>query len=126
MEQINLRPHHGLCIEFFEGKGYSDEFTVHMAGLIDSLTDDTLIHLISGEDAVCSKCPNNLGTACRTPDKVNRYDAGVLTLTGLTSGSTLTYAEFRRAVREKILDAGNFSSVCGDCQWADICHKGKN
>ena len=27
MDEILLRPHHALCIRFFEGKGYSSEFT---------------------------------------------------------------------------------------------------
>ena len=25
-----LRPHHGMCFQFYEGKGYSAEFTDHM------------------------------------------------------------------------------------------------
>ena len=27
---ICLRPHHGMCLAYFEGKGYSDGFTVNM------------------------------------------------------------------------------------------------
>ena len=26
-----IRPHHGMCLYFFEGKGYSEGFTKHMA-----------------------------------------------------------------------------------------------
>ena len=27
---LKLRAHHGMCLAFFEGKGYSDTFTLHM------------------------------------------------------------------------------------------------
>lgn len=27
---VALRPHHGMCLAYFVGKGYSDGFTIHM------------------------------------------------------------------------------------------------
>lgn len=32
-----LRPHHGLCIHFYEGKGYNEEFTKKMDALINQI-----------------------------------------------------------------------------------------
>ena len=29
-EGLKIRAHHGMCLHFFEGKGYSNEFTAHM------------------------------------------------------------------------------------------------
>ena len=31
MSSFDVRAHHGLCMSFFEGKGYSDSFTANMA-----------------------------------------------------------------------------------------------
>ena len=34
---LPLRAHHGMCLAFFEGKGYSDGFTAHMRDILHSL-----------------------------------------------------------------------------------------
>ncbi|HEZ7990826.1 MAG TPA: hypothetical protein RWO66_07705 [Ruminococcus sp.] len=50
--EIFLRPHHGLCIGFFEGKGYSDEFTANMSAVIEKLQNtDPHVTLTCGFDA---------------------------------------------------------------------------
>lgn len=32
-----LRPHHGMCLAYFEGKGYSEGFTAHMQSMLERL-----------------------------------------------------------------------------------------
>ena len=112
-----LRPHHGLCLQFFEGKGYSEGFTAHMARIHGELTEDAEVRLTEGEDVICAHCPNS-GTGC--PDAA-RYDRAVLELCGLPPGRTLTWGRFSDLVRRRILAAGKLSQVCGDCQWAQVC-----
>ncbi|MBU5626304.1 DUF1284 domain-containing protein [Oscillibacter sp. MSJ-2] len=112
-----LRPHHALCLRFFEGKGYSKGFTAHMAQVHGELTEDALVYLTAGEDVICAFCPNS-GTGC--PDAA-RYDRTVLELCGLSPGETLTWGRFSKLVRRRILAEGKLSQVCGDCQWAHVC-----
>ena len=114
-----LRPHHGLCLGFFEGKGYSGEFSRNMASVLSQLTPDTSIRLAEGHDAVCACCPNRF-TPC---PNAGDYDRRVLDLCGLEAGQTLTWGAFREAVVSRILAPGKLSAVCGDCQWADICRE---
>ena len=59
-----LRPHHGMCFQFYEGK------------------------------------------AC-----------------GLAEGDDISFAEFTELVRDKIIDAGIRSDICGDCSWDYICRE---
>ena len=33
-----IRPHHGMCLAFFIGNGYSNEFTAHMQEMLDLFT----------------------------------------------------------------------------------------
>ncbi|MCD7957742.1 MAG: DUF1284 domain-containing protein [Lachnospiraceae bacterium] len=35
---IPLRPHHGMCLAYFEGKGYSEGFAAHMQKVLELLT----------------------------------------------------------------------------------------
>ena len=37
---IRLRPHHGMCFQFYNGKGYSEEFTENMDDLLGRLNGD--------------------------------------------------------------------------------------
>lgn len=37
MSKYLIRPHHMLCMQFFEGKGYSDGFVASMAAIKENL-----------------------------------------------------------------------------------------
>lgn len=37
MSKYLIRPHHMLCMQFFEGKGYSDGFVASMAAIKEKL-----------------------------------------------------------------------------------------
>ena len=121
-----IRPHHGMCLYFFEGKGYSDGFTAHMAEVKNWLLGEkgpAFLQLVGETDEICSACPHNRCGSCESAEKVNRYDNGVLHYTGLQEGQELTFSEFEKIVEDKILWPGNGRAICGDCQWREICHK---
>lgn len=119
---LAVRPHHGLCGEFFHGKGYSGEFVENMSAVLDLLNgSDPLITLTVGTDRICCRCPHNVGDRCETAEKVTRYDDAVLKLCGFSDGDVLRWSAFRAAVREKIISPGLLSQVCGDCMWFGIC-----
>jgi hypothetical protein len=120
-----LRPHHGMCFQFYEGKGYSPDFTDHMGNVIRALKDDPgrMIRLSAAADLVCRSCPNNEAGSCISQEKVIRYDARVLRTCGISDGDEMPYKDFITLVREKIIEAKLRSTICGDCEWDDICRK---
>lgn len=118
---MTLRAHHGMCLSFFQGEGYSDGFTQHMAMVQQSLMQDRLVRVVDGVDEICRKCPNRHGDRCVTQEKVWRYDRQVLTLCGLEAGSVLPYSEFHRLVEEQILISGKREEICGSCEWDALC-----
>ena len=122
--EIFLRPHHGLCIGFFEGKGYSNEFTANMSAVIEKLQNtDPHVTLTCGFDVICSSCPNALSEACVTEEKVQRYDSAVLSLIGAHEGDNMAWSQFFSAVRRNIVLNGRLGDVCGDCKWQYICSR---
>lgn len=123
-KEIPLRPHHLLCLSFFKGKGYSDQFVENMTKVLSTLKEsDAIVKLTKGEDVICSACPNNNNGICTTQDKVDRYDSTTLSLCGLKIGETLPYNQLSKIAIEKIIDGGAREKVCGDCMWTDLCHK---
>lgn len=118
-----IRPHHGLCTQFFEGKGYSDAFTLHMREVIEELEQNPEIELVTVSDEICSFCPNCEEHGCTNSKKVKRYDTKVLELTGAQAGQEIYWKDFVQKVKENIIEAGKMQEVCSDCGWADICHR---
>lgn len=118
---FTLRPHHGMCISFFVGKGYSDDFTAHMASIINVLSEDPLICLSSTTDVICKKCPNNTDGVCTTDEKAAQYDREVLKRCKLEDGVCMRYSDFSQLVHKHILHRGLREEICGDCQWSALC-----
>ncbi len=57
MSGCELRPHHALCVGFFQGKGYSEAFVENMASVIGALrASDPLLTLRSAADPICGGC----------------------------------------------------------------------
>lgn len=121
MEAYPIRPHHGLCLAFFRGKGYSEEFVENMTWMKAALEANAPVRLIDGTDAICAACPNNQDGACATAEKVAHYDREVLRHCGLHAGDTLPFRELEARVRETILLPGKREEICGDCQWSGLC-----
>jgi uncharacterized protein len=126
MEPLNMRPHHGVCFHFFDGKGYSDEFVQSMTSFSRRLKEnpECKITLKSDTDFLCKSCPHNIDGVCGTEEKVAEYDNRCLTFCGLSDGDILSWQEFQKLVMRKILLPGFLSALCGDCCWSDICQHG--
>lgn len=118
-----LRPHHGMCLAFFEGKGYNESFTAHMGEMLDRLMGDPVVRLTVGVDEICQKCPHNRVRKgfCDTAEKTERYDRQVLFYCGLQEGEELSFLSFAKTVKDKILEKGLQPSICGDCCWNAVC-----
>lgn len=118
---LELRAHHGMCLAYFEGRGYSQGFTAHMQSVLDAMGHNPSLKLVTGGDIVCSRCPNLSEGVCATAEKVLSYDKAVLSLTGLREGDVLSWSEFSALVKSKILTTGNREHICGNCEWNEIC-----
>ena len=123
-EPLFLRPHHALCISFFEGKGYSEEFVRHMTGVVEHLQrNDPMVTLTGGCDVICEKCPHNTDGVCDTDDKVRGIDKRALSLMALSVGGTLPWHDLPRRAYDRIIGCSRLTEVCRDCQWLYLCKK---
>lgn len=121
--ELRIRPHHGLCLQFYEGKGYSDEFTAHMTYVKNMLENGCRAVVVQGADDICSVCPNRRGSGCVSDDKVNLYDNRVMEACGLKAGKEIGWEEFAALVQQNIILTGKKKRICPDCQWSRICQR---
>lgn len=119
-----LRPHHGMCMAYFVGFGYSDGFSRNMARLLtEELTPDRPVRLTAAPDPVCEACPRCAGGRCDKPELVASYDRAALELCGLAEGDVLPFGAFTTLVETRILARDLRRSICGSCQWDPICRR---
>lgn len=118
---IPLRPHHGMCLAYFKGMGYSDGFSVHMQEMLEIFQKGAKIRLHADTDEICSACPNNEKGCCSSFSLVEKYDIAVLDLCGLENGQIMDFDAFTSKVQKEILSSGKRIEICGKCQWNSIC-----
>ena len=116
-----IRPHHGMCLAFFIGNGYSNGFTAHMQEMLDLFMKGADVRLTVRTDEICSACPNNCEGQCEAAEKVTRYDQAVLKACSLEEKKEMPFTQFVKNVQEKIIETGKREEICGDCQWNRIC-----
>ncbi len=118
--QIHLRPHHGICLLNFIGKGYSDDFSLNMSRMQQLLMEDpeTRITITKGADDLCQRCPNRRGSAC-TSLHPPLFDENVLRLTGLSYGQNVTWGAFSALTSP--LSLFHLEETCPNCEWLSLC-----
>lgn len=118
---LPLRAHHGMCLCYFRGAGYSTAFTTNMAAIKKQTEANPLVRVIDHTDVLCGCCPNNRNGRCRSAEKVLAYDRQVLLRCGIPAGTVLRFKTFEEQIRRRILLPGRRAEICGDCQWNDLC-----
>lgn len=119
--EYTVRAHHGVCLHFFKGKGYSGEFVENMRERKNELEKNPLIRIVSQTDIICGACPNNIEGTCSDGEKVAEYDRQVLLKCGISEGEVMPFLDFEKLVRDKILLPGKREEICGNCQWNSLC-----
>ena len=117
-----IRAHHGMCLAYFKGVGYSNAFVEHMTKLQNDVKNNPPVCVTDSVDDICSTCPNNENGICNSNKKVINYDSKVLSLCKIERNTVLPFKEFQKLVFDNIINCGKRTQVCGDCEWSGICH----
>lgn len=135
LSPLVLRFHHLLCIPLFEGRGYSDNFSLNMAKIkqrLESSKENSKqsavekITFICDFDSVCENCPNKSEKGCllneEDREKIEDKDRYIAQLLGEKSGYFADYFTALNLARDKI-DSNEFIKICGQCRWykAGVC-----
>lgn len=118
---MKLRPHHLLCTQSYEGKGYDEAFTKHMDEIVHRLrTDDrTPVTLVFSTDELCTCCPNMQDeNLCRTNEKVKALDARTAECFCLEE-KTYIYQDLIKKIR-KTVTPEMMDYICQDCAWYPV------
>lgn len=127
-EFMKLRPHHLLCTQGFQGKGYSDGFVSNMKKYVKLMREDPdfRITITTETDDLCSACPNKLSHInCKDDEKVLHFDRRVLELFDIKPGETYSYQSLIRKIDDAMTEE-TMKNICGDCSWFKVSACMKN
>ncbi|MGD8188697.1 DUF1284 domain-containing protein [Brevibacillus ginsengisoli] len=132
MEKVILRGHHLLCVHGFKGMGYSPEFVVKMAEIVENIRNpkkDFTIQVVRGFDDTCWVCPNQGETRCeadpQSEEHVQFLDQNVITHLGLQAGEEYPKSYLVSLTRQKVAP-DDLDHLCQGCSWLaqGVCKEG--
>ncbi len=117
-----LRGHHLVCLHFFRGEGYSEEFVKNLARVVRT-AQDMGIEVHHGADDVCAQCPHLNNARCQFSEDADRgigeMDRMALDLLKLSRRAKIGWAEIEEKIGE-IFPAWH-RTFCATCSWRWAC-----
>ena len=120
---INLRGHHLLCLQGFQGYGYNESFVLNMQK-INKLRkiEDTKIRLTDNSDDICKNCPNLKNNYCKNREKdleIKKMDNEVISK--LKTKKEYNSLELFKEVSKIFNNTESVKNICFECEWHDEC-----
>ncbi len=117
--KAKLRGHHLICLNFFRGEGYSEDFIKNIYSVIGK----EKVEIVKGPDEVCTRCPYLKDNKCSsdeyTDDKILFQDREALRLLEFKPGMIVD----RKTLSFKIpgIIEEWKALFCHDCGYRKVC-----
>lgn len=124
-KSLKIRPHHLFCIQGFQGYGYSKEFKINLANIIEKIRKhpQITIEIVTGADCICKSCPYNFRGICKVETGANNrilsMDKLIMKKLDLYYGSV--YHAYDVLSKTGDLNLEDFTEICGSCSWKTKC-----
>ncbi|NYB51250.1 MAG: DUF1284 domain-containing protein [Methanobacteriaceae archaeon] len=124
-EPVEIRAHHLLCIQGFQGHGYSKDFTTNMAKIVHKLRDNpsTFLKIVRGADSICRYCPHlSNGTCYLDPiseSRIKVMDNLLLQYLEINHESLVSWNEIKTLTKN--LSPRTIKKICANCFWKNKC-----
>lgn len=124
---IKIRAHHLLCLQGFQGYGYSRDFEVNMYKIISlvNTTSGLEIEVVAVNDVICACCPYGTKTLCQkdgnSARRVRALDLEILKILGLEAGIQGKVQGFISMVNSRFKTKLQLERICGSCSWKKKC-----
>ncbi len=117
--KAKLRGHHLICLNFFRGEGYSDDFIENIYSVIRK----ERIEIVAGADEVCARCPylkdNRCSSSEYTDEKILLQDEKALKLLEFKPGMIIDW-KMISAKLPYIIEKWK-QEFCMDCGYLKTC-----
>ncbi|MDK2880179.1 MAG: uncharacterized protein PWR06_2895 [Thermoanaerobacteraceae bacterium] len=122
---VRFRGHHLICLNFFQGEGYSQDFIDNLKQLLDRAEKGEKIEVVAGPDDVCKVCPSLKGDICThkegADEEIKELDNQARSYLGVEPGQKVDWKEIRQGVAK--IPGSWFSDFCKGCDWEKVCNR---
>jgi uncharacterized protein len=124
-ETIQLRAHHVLCLQGFQGYGYSETFTEYMSQLKKKFLKNPSIFLeiVNSPDSICKHCPYYSNGKCNidsySENRIRAMDDLILEILKMEDGSIIIWEDIKFLTSK--LTKEEVEHICESCSWMDKC-----
>jgi len=119
---MHIRAHHLLCIQGFQGYGYSDAFINHLDSVIKELSSNQIIEITNDIDDICNACPNCEENMCTAYEGgVKATDNIVLKKLSLSPGTLINSYDALLLVKKTFKTRKSLEQICDFCPWKYVC-----
>lgn len=122
---ITLRGHHLICLHFFSGEGFTEEYINNLENIKKRLTKGEIIKTGVQADDICKMCGYLRNGKClynETADiEILNMDKTAINLLGLEMVINLKWQKINTRL-PSIFKAWH-KKYCIDCDWLNICKK---
>ncbi|MDO5848903.1 MAG: DUF1284 domain-containing protein [Methanobrevibacter sp.] len=121
--KLNLRGHHILCLQGFQGYGYDESFVENMTCINEiRKKEDTRISVCNHPDDICKACPNLVNGICvdeTENEKIIKMDDEVLEKLSKTDFESSK--ELFDLINSIFKTKSSVKDICSNCKWMDKC-----
>ncbi|CAG0962679.1 MAG: DUF1284 domain-containing protein [Candidatus Methanoperedens sp.] len=114
-----LRGHHLICLNFFRGEGYSEDFIKNIYAVLKK----EKVEIVSGPDEVCAKCPYLNDKKCASNEYSDEMilvqDKEALRLLGFMAGKIVDW-KMIAVILPDILEEWKVQ-FCAGCGYRKVC-----
>lgn len=125
-EVIKIRAHHLLCIQGFQGYGYSRKFQINLEKVIKFLKNHPYspLKVVAEADVICESCPHLEGGCCNRylhSNSIQSMDIQVMKKLSIADGHIEQVGSLFNQVKETLNKVEDVEDICGNCSWKDKC-----
>jgi hypothetical protein len=135
---INLRGHHLLCLQGYQGYTYDENFKMNLEKILKLLAiKKTTVSITHYNDDICNNCPNLKKESCyldianinspskyeikKSNDKIVNMDLAILKKTKIEKGKEYEIDYLYEIVNKIFKTVEDLKDICGNCRWAKKC-----
>mgnify|MGYP003968804699 CR=1 FL=1 len=124
----SIRAHHLLCMQGFQGKGYSKAFSENFTKVLDQINqapNSIQLKLTKNIDELCMACPHKQDDVCMKDDTANErmqaMDQATLDGIDLPEDFTGTAESLFAQANTKLTTKDDVQKICACCEWTSDC-----
>ncbi|NWF98049.1 MAG: DUF1284 domain-containing protein [Nitrospirae bacterium] len=124
---IKLRGHHLVCLHFFSGESFSEEFISNLRDIKKRANEGETINTGYQADDICKMCVYLKNKKCLYSEnadiEIMNMDKTAMALLELKQNTNLKWQKISARLPSMFKDW--YIKYCVECDWLNICRKNK-